>query len=298
MEQRRRGSTPAPREAAPRSAFREDVADRVHCAPHPATGVVAHFLRGARGVGDHAEALDPHPVQEVERLDHRSVREAAVGLQEHGLVLAVPQDGAEPVLEQAAGDRRLVDVVEAVARDREDDRVLDARPADSSSPSWGARPRSPWWSIGAVTMKMMSSTSITSTSGVTLMSARWSKGSRSAVGRPWSSCQCQSEPYSVTEALREIPLRQVDELEREVLHSRPLLAHLAHEVVVEDQRRDRGGEAGGGVDRAPRRCPGATAAIEVEPVWPIARNDCMIPQTVPKRPMNGQAEAVVARNVM
>ena len=44
--------------------------------------------------------------------------------------------------------------------------------------------------------------------------------------------------------------------------------------------------------------PGATAAIEVEPVMPIARNDCMMPQTVPNRPMKGQADAVVARKVM
>ena len=44
--------------------------------------------------------------------------------------------------------------------------------------------------------------------------------------------------------------------------------------------------------------PGATATIEVEPVFPIARKDCMIPQTVPKSPMKGQAEAVVARKVM
>ena len=29
--------------------------------------------------------------------------------------------------------------------------------------------------------------------------------------------------------------------------------------------------------------PGATAAIEVEPVCPMARKDCMMPQTVPKR---------------
>ena len=44
--------------------------------------------------------------------------------------------------------------------------------------------------------------------------------------------------------------------------------------------------------------PGATAAIEVEPVMPIARKDCMMPHTVPKRPMNGHAEAVVARKVI
>src|SRR6266542_14920 len=44
--------------------------------------------------------------------------------------------------------------------------------------------------------------------------------------------------------------------------------------------------------------PGATAAIDVDPVWPMARKDCMMPQTVPKRPMKGHAEAVVARKVM
>ena len=44
--------------------------------------------------------------------------------------------------------------------------------------------------------------------------------------------------------------------------------------------------------------PGATATIDVEPVVPMARKDCMMPQTVPKSPMNGQAEAVVARKVM
>jgi hypothetical protein len=43
--------------------------------------------------------------------------------------------------------------------------------------------------------------------------------------------------------------------------------------------------------------PGATATMDVDPDTPIALKADMIPQTVPKRPMNGQAAAVVARNV-
>src|SRR5260370_39515552 len=43
--------------------------------------------------------------------------------------------------------------------------------------------------------------------------------------------------------------------------------------------------------------PGATATIDVEPEAPIALKADMMPQTVPKRPMKGHAEAVVARNV-
>jgi hypothetical protein len=39
---------------------------------------------------------------------------------------------------------------------------------------FGSETETPWWSMGAVTMKMIRSTSITSTRGVTLMSARWS----------------------------------------------------------------------------------------------------------------------------
>src|SRR5229473_7305234 len=41
----------------------------------------------------------------------------------------------------------------------------------------GRATETPWWSIGAVTMKMIRRTSMTSTSGVTLMSARLSYGS-------------------------------------------------------------------------------------------------------------------------
>ena len=42
--------------------------------------------------------------------------------------------------------------------------------------------------------------------------------------------------------------------------------------------------------------PGATTARLVAPVAPILRNEFMIPQTVPKRPIKGAELAVVARN--
>src|SRR5580765_7207267 len=43
--------------------------------------------------------------------------------------------------------------------------------------------------------------------------------------------------------------------------------------------------------------PGATAVSDVEPDTPIALKAAMMPHTVPKRPMKGHAEAVVARKV-
>src|SRR5512140_1602312 len=42
--------------------------------------------------------------------------------------------------------------------------------------------------------------------------------------------------------------------------------------------------------------PGATTTIEVDPFEAICENEIRMPMTVPKRPMNGVAEAVVARN--
>ncbi|MNC90936.1 hypothetical protein D3C83_70970 [compost metagenome] len=38
-------------------------------------------------------------------------------------------------------------------------------------------------------------------------------------------------------------------------------------------------------------------AGEVEPVRPMSSNACMIPHTVPKRPMNGQTLEVVAKKI-
>src|SRR5207245_649716 len=43
--------------------------------------------------------------------------------------------------------------------------------------------------------------------------------------------------------------------------------------------------------------PGATTARLAEPCWPMPWNAAMMPQTVPKSPMNGAALAVVAKDL-
>src|ERR1700676_2060981 len=95
----------------------------------------------------------------------------------------------------------------------------------------------PWRSIGVATMKMISSTSITSTSGVTLMSPIT------------SSCSSRRWKAMARSRLGEVPLRQVEEFHDEVLDAGPQLAAAVGEVVVGDERRDRGAETGGGVDQ-------------------------------------------------
>src|SRR3954470_2826050 len=42
--------------------------------------------------------------------------------------------------------------------------------------------------------------------------------------------------------------------------------------------------------------PGATVATDADFMAPMARKEFMMPHTVPKRPMKGAAEPVVARN--
>src|SRR5215813_9635108 len=83
------------------------------------------LLRRLRRFSNHAKALDSHPVQDVERLDNRAIGKRAVGFEEDGAVFSMPQERAQAVLEETSSDRCLVDVVETVARDRQDDRVFD-----------------------------------------------------------------------------------------------------------------------------------------------------------------------------
>src|SRR5436305_13835283 len=99
--------------------------------------------------------------------------------------------------------------------------------------------------MGAAIMKMISSTSITSTSGVTLMSAR--TGSSSPLPLPRLNAIAFLSPAWTP--LGEVPLREVEEFEGEVLHPHPQPARVLGEEVVGDQGRDSGGEAGGGVDQ-------------------------------------------------
>src|SRR5664279_643248 len=100
---------------------------------------------------------------------------------------------------------------------------------------FGSWTSTPWCRRGAVTMKITRRTSMTSTSGVTLMSEKVSASS--------SSLKATCRP-----ALGEVALGQVHELELEVAHLGARRAHLPAEVVICDERGHRGDEAGRGVD--------------------------------------------------
>src|SRR5512141_218686 len=89
----------------------------------------------------------------------------------------------------------------------------------------------PCWMSGAVTMKMMSSTSITSTSGVTLISV--------SVWRPMPP----EENAKRCLLAEEVPLDDVQEVVREVGHLAVEHADLRDEEVVGHHRRDGGEEA-------------------------------------------------------
>src|SRR5262245_50130215 len=118
----------------------------------------------------------------------------------------------------------------------------------------------PFWSIGAASMEMMRRTSMTSTSGVMLISAiaRW---------RP------DRPPPFPTDAPTSAPPAEhpVDQVRAELVHPGFEESKLAHEVVVADERRDRGEEARGGRDerlgdagrvRGERRGAGDADAVE------------------------------------
>src|SRR5512137_1231566 len=93
----------------------------------------------------------------------------------------------------------------------------------------------PCWMRGAVTMKMMSRTSITSTSGVTLISER--------VWRP--ELDVERAKALVRGSAEEVSLHDVEEVVREVRHLAVQHPDLGDEVVVGDHRGDGGEEAEG-----------------------------------------------------
>src|SRR5687767_11456204 len=102
---------------------------------------------------------------------------------------------------------------------------------------------------GAVIMKMMSSTSMTSTSGVTLMSA---------IMLPPPCAALESEPLSPTCIAmgdlrrREVALDDVEEVGREVLHVAVQDADARIEVVVRHDGRNGGDQPGGRRDQRVR----------------------------------------------
>src|SRR5512137_2221918 len=91
----------------------------------------------------------------------------------------------------------------------------------------GRSTSTPCCSMGAVIMKMMSRTSMTSTSGVTLISA-------SIVPGVWLP------PIAMALPLQEMALDDVEEIAGEALHLRRQYADPAHEVVVRHDRRHGG----------------------------------------------------------
>src|SRR5262249_13618755 len=91
-------------------------------------------------------------------------------------------------------------------------------PVSGPADTFGRSTDTPCWRIGAVTMKMMSSTSITSTRGVTLICEI-----ESLLDEPWSK--------AIGSLLQEVALGDVQELRREGVHLRGEHAHLAREAV-------------------------------------------------------------------
>src|SRR4030067_438591 len=95
----------------------------------------------------------------------------------------------------------------------------------------------PWVSIGAVTMKMMRSTSITSTRGTMLM----------------SDIILRSLPFPLVKAiglhLLQVPLEEVHELDGETVEPGGDRPHPVQKEVVRHDRRDRGGQPGRGRDQ-------------------------------------------------
>ena len=53
------------------------------------------MMARAGGFGDRPDALDSHAIQEVERLDHRPVRERPIRLEQYESVLAAPEESLE-----------------------------------------------------------------------------------------------------------------------------------------------------------------------------------------------------------
>src|SRR5579863_2376591 len=102
----------------------------------------------------------------------------------------------------------------------------------------------PCWMIGAVTMKMISSTSMTSTSGVTLIC-------ETSIPRgPDSVATMGSSPGGASSFSRqEVTFRDIQEFRNEIIHLDRQYAHSRRQEIVEHLRRDRRDESDRGRDQ-------------------------------------------------
>src|SRR6202008_2316894 len=101
----------------------------------------------------------------------------------------------------------------------------------------------PRYIMGAVSMKISSRTSTTSTSGMMLISARLVPIRRG----PWDSSALNIAAGSAR--LRRGAAQQIEEVHREAFHLDGPVLHAVDEIVVPDDGRNRGAEAGRGRDQ-------------------------------------------------
>ena len=142
-------------------------------------------------------------------------------------------------------------------------------------------------------MKMMSSTSITSTSGTTLISASERGDAAAAAGPSRSASGCGVDLRHQVK----FRLGDVQELHREVVHLR---REQLHAVASGGCRRPRAGMAAARPGRRGDERFGDAGCDDAETgragLRRCSRNAIMMPHTVPNSPMNGVMLAVVARN--
>ena len=106
-------------------------------------------------------------------------------------------------------------------------------------------------------------------------------------GTPAATVRTEAEGHS---SLSEASFGQVDELEREVVHSRAEFLQHMSEVVIEDRRRDGRKQSHARWRTSASEIPGPTDARLVPPDVPSISKALMIPRTVPKSPMNGDTD--------
>ncbi len=159
-------------------------------------------------------------------------------------------------------------------------------------------------STGAVSMKMSSSTSTTSTSGVMLISASavWVRiwpplRMEKAMARRSSGGSSLLFAAGAAGGEDGGVLDGVEQLAAEVVHARAELAKPRGELVVADERGDGDDEAGGGGDEGLGDA-GSDGAEGAAPAVPRPWKASMMPMTVPKRPTKVAPSAMVASQVM